>query len=83
MFVEKLAPRLKASVAMRESPKQQRPVHRSKLDVLLAGSQSKAARNKAMVRLSEVRHTLAQIGSVAGLHYATVSCIIKAYERTS
>ena len=61
---------------MRKSPKQ-RLVHRSKPDVLLAGSQSKAARNKAMV------HTLAQIGSVAGLHYATVSCIIKAYERMS
>ena len=83
-FVEKMAPQLKASAAVKEIPKQQRLVHRPSLDVLLAGSQSKAARNKAMVR-AYLKHgyTLAEIGRVADLHYATVSRIIKAYEETS
>ena len=83
-FVEKMAPQLKASAAVKEIPKQQRLAHRPSLDALLAGSQSKAARNKAMVR-AYLKHgyTLAEIGRVADLHYATVSRIIKAYEETS
>jgi len=83
-FVEKMAPLLKAISAVNEIPRRQRLLHRPTLEALLVGSQSKAARNKAMAR-AYLKHgyTLAEIGRAAGLHYATISRIIKAAEETS
>ncbi len=80
-FVEKMIPQLKASEAMTEIPKRQRRVHRPALTKLLAKTDSRQARNRALVSAYlEHGYTLAQIGRTAGLHYATVSRIVKAHE---
>ena len=78
-FIEKLAPQLKASETIAEIPKRQRRLHRPSLKSLLAGMDSKAARNQALARAYlEHGYTLAEIGREVGLHYATISRIIKA-----
>ncbi len=83
-FVERMTPRLKESAAAAEIPKRQRPPHRPALKTLLAGRGSKAARNKALARAYlEHGYTQAEIGREAGLHYATVSRIIKAIEEST
>lgn len=83
-FVEKMAPQLKASEAVAEIPKRQRRLHRPALKQLLAGVDSKEARNRALASAYlEHGYTLAEIGREAGLHYATVSRIIKAREGMS
>ncbi|MBI5753042.1 MAG: transposase [Hydrogenophilales bacterium] len=80
-FVEKMAPHLKASEAVAEIPKRQRRVHQPSLKKLFAGADSKATRDQAMVRaFLEYGYTLSEIGREAGLHYATVSRIVKAGE---
>ena len=78
-FIEKLAPQLKASEAVVEIPKRQRRLHKPSLKSLLADMDSKAARNQALAR-AYLKHgyTLAEIGREVGLHYATISRIIKA-----
>lgn len=83
-FVEKIAPRLKDSAAKTEIPGFQRRLHRPLLKNLLAGAGSKRARNRALA-LAYLKHgyKLAEIGSVADLHYATVSRIVKAQEKRS
>ena len=48
-FIERLAPLLQ-ECSTAEIPKRQRVVHRPSLKALLAGSDSRTARNKAMVR---------------------------------
>lgn len=76
-FVQKMAPQLKASETMPETPKRQRHL-RSALKKLMAGCDSKLARNQAMARAHlEHGYTLAEIGREAGLHYSTVSRIVK------
>jgi DNA-binding MarR family transcriptional regulator len=67
-----------------EIPKRQRRLYRPALKTLLAGVNSKTARNKALAR-AYLQHgyTLIEIGRAAGLHYATVSRIIKAMEEMS
>ncbi len=83
-FVEKIAPRLKASETVAEIPKRQRRLHRPSLKRLLAGMDSKAARNQAMAcAYLEHGDTLAEIGREVGLHYATISRIIKAGDVTA
>ncbi|MFN7087552.1 MAG: REP-associated tyrosine transposase [Burkholderiales bacterium] len=83
-FIEKMAPKLKESSTTLEIPKRQRLLHRPALAALLAGARTKAARNKAMARAYlAYGYTLAEIGRATGLHYATVSRIIKAMEKMS
>jgi hypothetical protein len=79
-FVERLTPLLQ-ECSTTEIPKRQRLVHRPSLKALLAGSDSKTARNIAMVQ-AYLKHgyTLSEIGQAVGLHYATVSRLIKAME---
>ena len=80
-FVEKMAPQLKASETVAEIPKRQRRLHRPSIKKLLAAADSKASRNVAMVQAYLAHgYTLAEIGREAGLHYATVSRIVKAGE---
>ena len=81
-FVEIMAPQLRASETVAEIPKRQRWLHRPSLRLLLAGVDSKGARNQAMAN-AYLKHayTLSEIGHVVGLHYATVSRLIKAVER--
>jgi putative transposase len=79
-FVERLTPLLQ-ECSTTEIPKRQRLVHRPSLKTLLAGTDSKTARNIAMVQ-AYLKHgyTLSEIGQAVGLHYATVSRLIKAME---
>ena len=83
-FVGQMAPRLEQSSAVAEIPKRQRRLHRPAFRALLAGVDSKAARNEALERAYlQHAYTLVEIGRAAGLHYATVSRIIKAMEEMS
>lgn len=83
-FVERMASRLETSTAVTEIPKRQRLLHRPALKSFLAKANSKAARNEAMARAYlEHGYTLTEIGRAAGLHYATVSRIVKAVEGIS
>jgi putative transposase len=79
-FIERLTPQLQ-ECSTREIPKRQRLVHRPPLRTLLAGTDSKTARNIAMAQ-AYLKHgyTLSEIGRVIGLHYATISRLIKALE---
>lgn len=80
-FVEKILPQLKATETVAEIPKRQRRLHRPVLKKLLAGLDSKEARDRALTSAYlEHGYTLTEIGREAGLHYATVSRIIKARE---
>lgn len=83
-FVEKIRPQLQAAEDVAEVPRRQRQLHRPALRKLLAGATSKEARNRAMARAYlEHGYTLTEIGQEVGLHYATVSRIIKALEEMS
>lgn len=81
-FIETMAPQLKATETVLEIPKRQRRLHRPTLKRLFAGVDSKASRNQAMAQAYlEHGYTLAEIGREIGLHYATISRIIKASEK--
>ena len=81
-FVETMAPQLKASESVAEIPKRQRRLHRPALKRLFVRVDSKEARNRAMASAYlEHAYTLTEIGREVGLHYATVSRIIKAVEQ--
>ena len=61
--------------------KRQRRLNRPALKKLMLGCDSKETRDQAMTCAHlEHGYTLAEIGREAGLHYATVSRIIKACE---
>ncbi len=79
-FVEHLAPQLN----QRKIPKRRRLLRCAALKTLLAGVETKAARNDAMAQACiEHGYTLAEISKEVGLHYATISRIIKSVEKTS
>ncbi len=83
-FVEHLAPQLNQRKKVTEIPKRQRLLRRAALKTLLAGAETKAARNDAMAQACiEHGYTLAEISKEVGLHYATISRIIKSVEKTS
>lgn len=83
-FVEKIRPLLQATDILVEIPKRQRRLHRPELQKLLAELDSKETRDRAMASAYlEHGYTLTEIGRVVGLHYATVSRIIKAREEMS
>ncbi len=83
-FVEHLAPQLNQRKTVTEIPKRQRLLRRAALKTLLAGAETKAARNDAMAQACiEHGYTLAEISKEVGLHYATISRIIKSVEKTS
>lgn len=78
-----LGSHLKASEAVAEIPKRQRHLHRPSLIKLLGEAHSRQARNWTMASAYlEHGYTLLEIGRAAGLHYATVSRIVKAQEKT-
>jgi putative transposase len=82
-FIEKMRPHLQQQASLRKIPKKQRWVHRKSLINVLSGAAaaSKATRNQAMARAYlKYGYTQAEIGRELGLHYATVSRIIKAVE---
>jgi putative transposase len=82
-FIERLSPQLQ-ECSTREIPKLQRLVHRPSLRTLLAGTDSKTARNIAIAQAYLTHgYTLSEISQDVGLHYATISRLIKALETTS
>lgn len=82
IFVKKIMPQLKASKAVGKIPKHQRRLHRPSLRKLFAKVDSRATRDQAMA-LAYLAHgyTLTEIGQEVGLHYATVSRIVKTSEK--
>lgn len=81
-FIEKMTPQLKASETVLEIPKLQRRLHRPTLKRLFAEVNSKESRNQVMAQAYlEHGYTLAEIGRVVSLHYATISRIIKTNEK--
>ena len=82
-FIERLTPQLQGC-STAEIPKRQRLVHRPSLKALLAGADSRTSHNNAMAQAYLTHgYTLAGIGQAVGLHYATISRIITALEKTS
>jgi putative transposase len=82
-FIERLTPQLQGC-STAEIPKRQRLVHRPSLKALLAGANSRTSHNNAMAQAYLTHgYTLAGIGQAVGLHYATISRIITALEKTS
>jgi hypothetical protein len=82
-FIERLAP-LHQECSTAEIPQRQRVVHRPSLKALLAGADSRTARNDALARAYLTHgYTLTEIGQAVGLHYAPISRIITAMEKTS
>ena len=80
-FIESMAQQVGKNKTVIEIPKRQRLLHRKAVKEMLAGAKSKAERNKAMAQAYlEHGYTLAEISKEAGLHYATISRIIKAME---
>lgn len=80
-FVESMAPHLDGQVTMHEVPKSQRMLLRPSLEVLFSGGQTKFSRNETMAQCYlEYGYTQAEIAVALGLHYATVSRIIKMIE---
>ena len=80
-FIKKMAPRLQERASVREITKQQRLLHRPSLKQVFAGIRTKKARNAALERAyREYGYTQAEIARTLGLHYASVSRIIKAVE---
>ena len=78
-FIEDMAQLIGKNKAVTEIPKRQRLLHRKAIKEMLAGVKSKAERNGAMAQAHlEHGYTLAEISKEAGLHYATISRIIKA-----
>jgi len=76
--MERLAPQLQGC-ATAEIPKRQRLVHRPSLKTLLAGADSRTARNDALAQAYLTHgYTFTEIGRTLGLHYATISRIITA-----
>ena len=82
-FVERMAPLLNGN-KQKEKAKRKELGRRPTLKKLLSGIKTMEARNQA-IALAYLDHgyTLAEVGDAVGLHYATVSRIIKSIEEMS
>jgi len=79
-FVDKMRPRLAGKVELKEIPRAQRWAHRPGLKSLFSARvrQDKPARDAAMRRAClEYGYTMAAVAREAGIHYSTVSKVIK------
>lgn len=79
-FVDKMQPLLEGKAELKEIPRAQRWAHRPGLKSLFSARvrQDKAARDAAMRRAClEYGYTMAAIAREAGIHYSTVSKVIK------
>ena len=83
-FVDSMRPLLKAGMATKEIPRRQRLASRPTLEQLFAGTdKGTTARNAKIheaVRLHQ--YTLAEIEAYVGLHYSTISRIVKRVEES-
>ena len=80
-FVDSLAPLLDGAAALDEVPKRQRRLTRPSLAKIFAGADgvAKATRNR-LIAAAHLEHgyTLAEVGRHLGLHYTTISKIVRA-----
>jgi REP element-mobilizing transposase RayT len=80
-FLEKLYPLLKDKSAFKEIPRAQRFADRPPLEEVLAGAESRSLRDAAIGKAChEFGYTQAQVAAATGLHYSTVSKIIRKLE---
>lgn len=83
-FVKKLAPETTERPAPAVIAVRQRLLRRPTLKVLLRNTAAKAARNQAVGQaFLEHGYTLLEIGRATGLHFATISRIVREIEKTS
>jgi putative transposase len=77
-FLEKIVPLLKERSGLKEIPRVQRFADRPPLHEVLAESGDRKRRDEAIVRaFSEFGYSQAEIASRTGLHYSTVSRIVR------
>ena len=80
-FLEKLFPLLKDKSAFKEIPRVQRFADRPALEEILQGTEGRAHRNAAILKACHVYgYTQAHVAAATGLHYSTVSKIIRKIE---
>ncbi|MBU4523866.1 MAG: transposase [Desulfomicrobium sp.] len=80
-FLEKLFPLLKEKSALKEVPRAQRFVDRPSLESILANTANREERDSAIGKAClEFGYSQAQVAAAAGLHYSTVSRIIRSKE---
>ena len=84
-FVQKLQPLLKDKVGVEAIPKAERLMGRPSLEALFAGIEGdKEKRNKRIHEaIRRYGYTLSQVGEAVGLHYSTVSRIVKEVEQSN
>ncbi|MBV1719960.1 MAG: hypothetical protein KMY51_08120, partial [Desulfomicrobium sp.] len=77
-FLEKLFPLLKEKSALKEVPRAQRFVDRPSLESILANTANREERDSAIGKAClEFGYSQAQVGVATGLHYSTVSRVIR------
>lgn len=77
-FVEELKPLLEGRAHAAEIPRREKLVTRPKLEELFLGIKDKADRNDRIYQAVRVYgYTLKEVGNALGLHYSTVSVIVK------
>jgi putative transposase len=80
-FIKRMAPHLEQQVNLLEVSKRQRLMHRPSLEQIFSDNKSRPDRNEAITRCYlEYGYTQIEIANTLGLHYATVSRIIKMVE---
>ena len=80
-FLEKLFPLLKDKSAFKEIPRIQRFADRPALEEILQGTEGRAQRDAAILKACHVYgYTQAHVAAATGLHYSTVSKIIRKVE---
>jgi putative transposase len=80
-FLEKLSPLLKDKSAFKEVPRNQRFADRPALEDILQASGSRTQRDAAIFKAChEYGYTQAHVAAAAGLHYSTVSKILRKME---
>ena len=77
-FFERLFPMLKEKSALKEVPRIQRFADRPSLESILASTKGREERDRAILKAClEFGYSQAQVALATGLHYSTVSRIIK------
>jgi hypothetical protein len=77
-FLEKLLPMLKEKNALKEVPRIQRFADHPSLESILASTESREERDRAVVNAClEFGYSQAQVALATGLHYSTVSRIVR------
>ncbi len=80
-FVARMKPNLSEKMFADEIPRRERLAHRPDLEELFSGQEGKEQRSKAAYQAHvEWGYTLKDIGEVLGVHYATVSRMVRREE---